>query len=52
MDKRWGLLCFITRQSLSMADRKWETIPDDRASIRKSTLPLEVLASDRNAEGE
>ena len=31
-----------------MADRKWETTADDRANIRKSALPLQFLASDRN----
>ena len=29
-----------------MADRKWEIIPDDRASIRKTALRLTFLASD------
>ena len=33
-----------------MANRKCETVPDDWASIRKSALPLEFLAFDRNAE--
>ena len=33
------------RQNLSMADRKWEPIPDDRVNIRKSLLALETCAS-------
>ena len=33
-----------------MADRKWEPVPGDGAYIRKSALPLEFLASDRNAK--
>ena len=36
--------------SLSIANRKWKPVPDDMASIRKSTLRLEFLASDRNAK--
>ena len=29
-----------------MVNRKWETIPNDKASTRKSALPLEFLSSD------
>ena len=43
-------LWFETQQRMTMSDGKWESIPDDRASIRKSALPLKFLASDRNAE--
>ena len=45
-------LWFETLQRLSLAERKWETIPDDRASVRKKALPLECFASDRIAEDE
>ena len=50
MEKRWVFSCELKLDSLSMVDRRWEAIPDDRASIRKSMLPLEFLVSDRNAE--
>ena len=49
MEKSWVFSCDLKLDSLSMADRKWEIIPNDRASIRKSVLPLELLVSDQNA---
>ena len=49
-EKRWVFSCDLKLDSLSMADRKWKPIPDDRANIRKSALLFDILASDRNAE--
>ena len=51
MEKRKVLqLWFETRQNLNTAERKCEPSPDGRANIRKRVLPLEFLASDRNAK--
>ena len=37
-------------QQFEHSIRKWEPIPDDRARINKSMLPLEFLASDWNVK--
>ena len=39
MEKCCTFNCGLTLDSPSMADRKWQTIPDDRASIRKCAAP-------------
>ena len=52
MEKRLVFSCDLKLYRDSLAERKWETIPDDRASVRKKALPLECFASDRIAEDE
>ncbi len=39
MEKRWTFICGLTINSPSMANSKWQTIPNDRTSIRKCAAP-------------
>ena len=39
MEKRWTFICGLTVNSPSMANSKWQTIPNDRTSIRKCAAP-------------
>ena len=39
MEKRWTFICGLTVNSPSMANSKWQTIPNYRTSIRKCAAP-------------
>ena len=39
MERRWTFHCGLILDNPSMADRKWQTILDDRASVRKCATP-------------